>query len=388
MDKPVLGMEEQQLADQLDKNIRAAVKRSDNLLPFDQFMEMALYEPGLGYYVNGRRKFGVGGDFVTAPEISPLFSRCMAVQCAQVLAEVEQGDVLEIGAGSGRMATDILLQLEAMQALPERYLILEVSPDLQLSQKETLQADAPHLLEKVEWLQTLPDAGFKGVVVANELMDAMPVHRFSWHEGEVQELFVSAQEDGLVLKWADVRSQQLNNEVLSLVERYRVEDGYESEINLRLKPWFDALAERLEQAAIILIDYGYSGAEYYLPERDKGTLICHFRHRAHADALMYPGMQDITANVDFTAAAQAAFDNGFEIQGFTTQAHFLIDTGLDRFVAESDPTDIRVHTELVQEIKKLTMPGEMGERFKVLGVSKGLDVSLMGFSSRNLVDRL
>lgn len=389
LDNVVLSGEEQKLVAEMSNHIIDAIKQANGRLPFDRYMELALYAPKLGYYVNGSRKFGIGGDFVTAPEISSLFSRCLATQCVQVLQSIDGGDVLEIGAGSGRMASDILAELERQDCLPNRYLILELSPDLQMAQHESITAHVPHLLSRVQWLQTLPDKGFCGVVVANELLDAMPVQRFSWHQGKVQELYVTLSEKGLQLQWGDVQTAGLTESVKRLEQQSGgFSDDYESEINLRLKPWLNALSERIDQAAVLLVDYGYTQAEYYLPERSKGTLICHFRHRAHGDAMLYPGLQDITANVDFTDVAEAAFDNGFEIDGFTTQAHFLLDNDLDRFVAESDPSDLKKHTEVVQQVKKLTMPGDMGEHFKVIGLSKNIDVPLRGFSSRNLVNRL
>jgi len=355
-------------------------------LPFDRFMELALYAPGLGYYVAGSHKFGAAGDFVTAPEISPLFGRALARQCAQVLAETG-GDLLEFGAGSGAMAADLLLQLEADGLLPERYLILELSPELQARQRDTLQQRAGHLLSRVDWLTGLP-AGFRGVMLGNEVLDAMPVQRFRLAAGgEVEEAFVIPAGDGFAWQWRPAGTPGLAAAVTRL--RGDLPDGYVSEINLRLGPWLAAVARALTRGALLLVDYGYSAAEYYHPERDGGTLICHFRHRAHPDPLVLPGLQDITANVDFSAVARAGSAAGLDLAGYSTQAHFLLGCGLDALLAETDPSDMDAYLAQVQGVKQLTLPSDMGERFKAIGFSRGLgDLPLRGFAVRDLRDRL
>ncbi len=366
-----------------------SLQQAGGSLPFDRYMELALYAPGHGYYVNGSRKFGEDGDFVTAPEISSVFSRCLANQCAQVLGELGSGDVLEFGAGTGRMAADMLLQLQQLDCLPERYLILELSPDLQACQRETLQQRAPELLPRVHWLSELPAAGFRGVVVANELLDAMPVQRFRKYEGAWQELFVGVQGADFVDRWQVPQTPGLQQQLDSMEAALGpVADGFESEVNLRLGPWLQALAERMSQGSVILVDYGYARREYYHPEREQGTLICHFRHRAHSDAYLLPGVQDITANVDFTAVAEAGIAVGFSLAGYTSQAYFLMSNGLDALVMDSDPGDVATHMALVQGIKKLTLPGEMGERFKVIALNKSLDLELNGFQMRDMREQL
>jgi SAM-dependent MidA family methyltransferase len=352
-------------------------------LPFDRFMELALYAPGLGYYVAGSRKFGAAGDFVTAPEISPLFGRALARQCAQVLAETG-GDILEFGAGTGTMAADILQQLAADGCLPDRYLILELSPELRVRQRDTLHARLGELAERVEWLDGLPD-GFRGVMLGNEVLDAMPVQRFRLTAEGVEEAFVIADGEGFAWQWRPAASAGLDAAVAGL--RDALPAGYVSEINLRLWPWMTAVAQALHRGALLLIDYGYSGAEYYHPERDGGTLICHFRHRAHDDALALPGLQDITANVDFSALAQAGQAAGLTLAGYSTQAHFLIGCGLDELLADSDPAS-SAYLDQLQGIKQLTLPSAMGERFKAIGFSRGLDLALRGFAMRDLRDRL
>ena len=369
--------------------IRHELAQSGGRMPFDRFMELALYAPGLGYYTAGARKFGEAGDFVTAPEISPLFARCLARQCQQLLEELEGGDLLEVGAGTGALATDLLLELEALQKLPQHYFILEVSPDLQQRQRETLMARAAHLIDRVEWLDAMPEPGFTGVVIANELLDAMPVSRFKMTESGLQEGFVRWADDAFEHYWGEPVSPGLVDTVAALQEQVgRFDSGYESELNLRAGPWLQSLAQRIERGAVVLIDYGYPCSEYYHPQRNMGTLMCHYRHRAHDEPLILPGLQDITAHVDFTAVAKAGLDVGFALKGYATQAHFLLGCGLDSLLMNSDPNDIKNHVTLMQAVKRLTMPTEMGERFKAIALSKGIESSLIGFSLRDLSGRL
>jgi len=389
LELPELSQAEALLLGEMQQYLLAEIDAAGGALPFDRFMEAALYAPGLGYYVNGRRKFGGGGDFTTAPEVSPVFSQCLADQVAECLANLGGGDVLEIGAGSARMASDMLRELEALDRLPDTYSILELSPSLQALQRETLAQAVPHLLPRVRWLQALPDAGFNGVVVGNELLDAMPVHRIRRHRDSWQELKVSADTQGLHDHWDSVASAGLAQALNALwPDAAGVADGFSSEINMRLEPWLRALRNQMARGYVILIDYGYTRREYYHPERDRGTLICHFRHRAYADPYLLPGLHDITANVDFTALAEAALHNGFELAGYTTQAHFLIDTGLDRRLTAMDPADVQSHMQAMQGVKQLTLPSEMGERFKVMALALDTPVSLSGFKTRDLRDRL
>ena len=389
MDLPALNEDETALSSAMREYLAAEIRAAGGALPFDRYMEMALYSPGLGYYVNGSRKFGEGADFVTAPELSPLFSQCLAGQVAECLDNIGGGLVLEIGAGSGRMAADMLAALTALDRLPDRYAILELSPGLRQAQRETLVARVPALLPRVEWLDSLPQGGFRGVVVGNELLDAMPVHRFRRHRDTWQELAVTGDERGLRDSWGDIRSPGLRQAIDRLwPDGTAPDDGYSSELNMRLAPWLRALAQNLACGYVLLIDYGYTQREYYHPERRQGTLICHFRHRAYADPYLLPGLQDITASVDFSALARAADNAGFELAGFTTQAHFLIDSGLDRLLAASDPGEVQRHLQLMQGVKKLTLPGEMGERFKVVALARGAAARLSGFRSRDLRERL
>ncbi len=346
-------------SEQLAGRIRTAIEANGGSIPFREFMRMALYEPGLGYYVAGLRKIGKEGDFITAPEISPLFSQCLANQCAQVLAELGGGDILELGAGSGVMAAEMLLQLEALDCLPNRYRILDLSPELQDRQQQTLQAKVPHLLERVEWLDALPSAPIRGVIVGNEVLDAMPVELFTSVNGERVGRQVEIQGDGFGLK--------------------PVEGSYTSEYNPALPGWMRSMAAVLEAGTLLLIDYGYEQKDYYHPERTEGTLICHYQHRAHSNPLIYPGLQDITASVDFTAVADAGLDAGFTLSGYNTQAMFLASSGLEALFVQALNANPADQYKLAQQVRTLSLPSEMGDRFKVIALSKGFTQPLIGF---------
>ncbi len=368
----------------LEAQIRAEVQAHGGLLPFDRFMELALYAPGLGYYVAGAQKFGPAGDFVTAPELSPLFGRCLAAQCAEALTRLGGGDLLEFGAGSGALAVQLLRGLESADVLPDRYKLLEPSPDLQERQRTLIREKLPHLAARCDWLTTLPE-GFRGVLIANEVLDAMPVHRFQIGEdAEVKEVFVTERDGRL----AEIADRPCSSGLIDAVSALRTEGladvpGYGSEINLRLAPWLSALSASIERGLVLLIDYGYPRSAYYQADRGMGTLMCHHRHQAHADPYVNLGLQDITAHVDFTAVAEAGSSAGFALAGFTTQAHFLIGCGIDRIMLESgDALDLTLGA------KQLLLPTAMGERFKVLGLSKGLAGPWRGFSVRDLSDRL
>ncbi len=356
--------------------IREAIRAAGGMIPFGRYMELALYAPGLGYYSAGARKFGAAGDFITAPELSPLFSRCLARQCAEVLAEVPQGSILELGAGSGVMAADMLLELQALGALPAEYLILEVSADLKERQRQTLNTKATALASRVRWLDALP-AGFSGVMVGNEVLDALPVERFLKRPDGFDEYCV--REEGEGFTWGLRPAGEQLAATLTAFETTLagpLKPGYVSEISLGSMPLVSSLAASLAQGALLLLDYGYPRAAYYHPERSMGTLMCHYRQRAHDDPFFYPSLQDITAHVDFTAVAEAGTASGLELAGYTTQAHFLMALG----VAGLAGADMRA----AQQVKLLTLPEEMGERFKAIGFSKGVEVDLSGFSLRDL----
>lgn len=379
---------EQSHSDQLIQVIRNEIANSGGNIPFDRFMELALYAPGLGYYVAGQRKFGATGDFITSPEISPIFARCLARQAQQVLKQLPACELLEFGAGSGILAADILAELEKRASLPERYLILDISPDLRLRQQETLQQKVPHLLAKVEWISQLPEK-FCGFIIANEVLDAMPVQRFRIGEEWVEEQVVTIDDQGsLTAQYKPADRPGLIQRIDEINKINPLPVGYLSEVNQRATSWMRALSSSLQQGAILLIDYGYPQQEFYLPERSTGTLMCHYRHRAHDDPFKLVGLQDITAYVDFSAVADTAHEAGLRVDGFATQAHFLMGCGLDQIIAQSDPNDLINHLELMQGVKKLTLPSEMGERFKVLGLSRDLREEPIGFSLINMLNRL
>lgn len=364
---------------QLVERIRAEID-AQGPLGFARFMELALYAPGLGYYSAGARKFGAAGDFVTAPELSPLFSRCLARQCAEVLETLGGGDILEFGAGSGVMAADILLELECLGCLPERYLIMELSGELRQRQRETLAARAPGLLARVSWLDGLPDAPMHGVILGNEVLDALPVERFRIGDQGIESLSVAW--GGAGFSWqAEPAGPALRAAVAALEASLgeALPPGYSTEINLALPAWMQGLADVLATGAVLLIDYGYPRREYYHPQRNQGTLMCHYRHRAHPDPFLWPGLQDITAYVDFSAVAEAGAVAGLNLAGFAHQAAFLIGCGLEELFT-APVVDIHEQLERARQVKLLTLPGEMGERFKVIGFSRDYARPLRGFA--------
>ena len=369
--------------------IAAACDQQGGSIAFSSYMHMALYQPGLGYYSGGLQKFGSTGDFITAPELSSLFSRCVAIQAAQVLRELEQADMLEFGAGSGIMAADILLELERQDALPSHYYIIELSAELRQRQQRTISEKAPQLLARVQWLDTLPRQAIRGVVVANEVLDAMPVECFRINQDTVEQLRVSVRNGRLQAGYA--KADAVLNEQVHTIEQRRggaFEHGYCSELNPAINGWLASAYDALSQGLVLLIDYGYPAAEYYLDERNSGTLVCHYQHRAHADALWYPGLQDITAFVDFSAVAYAAVEAGFDISGYTSQAMFLLGCGLADMHQAMITDDDRQRLQLAQQVKMLTLPSEMGERFKVMALGRGIDQAPVGFSMQDYRNRL
>ena len=390
----------------LVNTIRQAIKNNNGSISFRRYMEMALYEPTLGYYVAGSHKIGAEGDFTTAPEISPLFSRCVAKQCAEIIEKVG-GWLLELGAGSGTMAADILLELEQLNQLPERYLILDLSPDLVQRQKQTLQEKAPHLISHVEWITQLPE-NFTGVILGNEVLDAMPVNVFTQHGETIYEHRITWENEQLTEQLQnanDALKQQVN--ALNI----QTDQPYTSEINPNINAWINALSDSLSKGLILLFDYGYPRSEYYIPDRNKGTLICHYQHLVNEAPLHYPGLQDITANVDFTAVAEAADKHKLHVAGFTSQAIFLTNAGLETYFINAldkealnkealdkealDKAPIDQYA-LAQQVRTLSLPSEMGERFKCIALSKHMHdgpndenkQTLLGFSTMDQRYRL
>jgi SAM-dependent MidA family methyltransferase len=377
-------------SEKLITRICEEITAHDGSIPFRRYMEMALYEPALGYYVAGTHKIGAQGDFVTAPEISPLFSQCIAQQCQEVLQtlqhdSVSNAGILELGAGSGKMATEILLSLESQGCLPEHYYILDLSPDLKQRQKETLENNAPHLLHRVKWLSQLPEK-FAGIIMGNEVLDAMPVDVFTQLKDKVFEHYVIWQDHKLV-EQLQPASEVLTKTVQALTIPLDA-TPYTSEINPNLEAWFKALANCLDKGVVLLADYGYTKKEYYLTDRNKGTLICHYQHLVNEAPLLYSGLQDITANVDFTAVAESADLAGFDVSGFTSQATFLTNAGLENHFMQALDKNPDDQYKLAQQVRTLSLPSEMGERFKFIALSKNYNQSLIGFNENDQRYRL
>jgi SAM-dependent MidA family methyltransferase len=385
---PFPSAEERAHSEALVGHIRDEIDRAGGWISFERYMELALYAPGLGYYSAGARKLGPAGDFVTAPESSALFGRCIANQCREILGTLGVADLLELGAGSGVMAQDLLLELERQGGLPAHYLILEVSADLRDRQRATFQERAPHLLKRVRWLEALPEE-FTGVMLANEVLDALPVQRFRVRGEEIHALGVAWELGQFAC--SEIRAPADLERAVREIESStgeRLPNGYISEINMRLSPFIAGAAAALKQGVMLFIDYGLPRAQYYRPERNRGTLLCHYRHRFHDDPFLNVGLQDIGAWVDFTGVAEAAVAAGLNVAGFTTQAHFLIGNGIERFLTPREGESLVPQVQLARQAMLLTLPGEMGERFKVIGLTRDYDKLLAGFSVRDMAASL
>jgi len=350
--------------------------RAHGSIPFWHYMELALYAPGLGYYSAGKTKFGASGDFVTAPELGDLYARSMARAVSNVLRAAADSSFLEVGGGSGKFAAAALAEWEQLGCLPRQYRILDRSAELRERQRASIAARVPHLLHRVQWLDTPPEQGWRGVLFANEVIDALPAHRFVMRDGEVREIHVALDDQDrfcLVEREADTMLIAATRHVAGDLDA-AIADGYRSEILPQLPYWIDAICGTLEAGLAVFVDYGYPRHEYYHPDRRDGTLSCHYHHRAHDDALLWPGLQDITAWVDFTALAEAGTHARWPLAGFTSQAQFLLATGLlDLVQVEQLSLDDIGRYALAQEVKRLTLPGEMGERFKVMCFARGID---------------
>ena len=353
--------------------IKAQIDAAGGWIDFVRYMERALYAPGLGYYAGGATKFGGAGDFVTAPELSPLYAATLARQVAQVLEQVP-GDVLELGAGSGRMAADLLTALEAIGRLPQRYRILEVSGELRARQEARIAELPAGLARRVEWLEGLPDA-ISGIVLANEVLDALPVHLLAWLDGGVRERGVTWRAGRFEFEDRPLAAGAL----LERAQHIAPPAPYVSEIALAAPALVAALGERLVRGALLFVDYGFGTAEYYHSQRLRGTLMCHYRHRAHDDPFFLPGLQDITAHVDFGAVARAGTQAGLTLLGYTTQAHFLVNLGITELLACTPAEETRRYLPLAAQAHKLLSPAEMGELFKVIALGRDLPHGLSGF---------
>lgn len=367
-------------SDKLHALLVQEIKTAGGRLPFHEYMQLALYAPGLGYYLGGQQKFGAHGDFITSPEVSTLFAGSLAHCWRSVQPVIAHAAILEVGAGQGSLAADLINALAQQNALPETYYILELSPELRERQQCLLAQRAGDYFSQIKWLDNIP-AGFNGVVLANEVLDAMPVHRFKVAQQQILECYVSNTADGFVLEYAEPLTAALVQRVRDIEKEMAqpFADGYCSEINLAGEAWIRSLAQQLEQALVLLFDYGYPRHEYYHPQRRMGTMMCHYRHHAHDNVLWYPGLQDITAFVDFTAMAQAADEAGLDVAGYTTQAHFLLDNDILALVEAQHERDYAAYMRQVSELRRLTLPNEMGERFKVLALSRGFDREIPGF---------
>ena len=399
---PAMSTEEEAHSRAVASFIRERIEVAGGWLPFDEFMELALYAPGLGYYSAGGAKIGHGGDFTTAPEVSDLFSQCVARQVSEVLERTGSGSVLELGAGTGQMAVSVLTTLASLQSLPEQYAILEVSADLRERQRARVDQLPAELRQRVVWLDALPSKPVRGAILANEVLDALPCQRIVIRGDDVRELGVGVDTSlgASVATGRGVGAEAANDaaagsRIVRLVEREtparadvaaawhavrsglpsELEDGYRTELCTRIEPWISSLGDSLEQGLVLLFDYGLPRAHYYHPQRSDGTLRCHFKQRAHNDPLINVGVQDITAWVDFTRVAEAADSARLDVSGFATQAAFLLGLGIEGLIS-----DVR----RASEARKLLMPGEMGEAFKAMALTRALDIPLSGFSVQDL----
>ena len=358
-------------SEQLLSLIYDEIERAGGKISFAEYMQLCLYAPGLGYYSAGSQKLGKQGDFTTAPEMSSLFSRTFAHHIGEVLVQLEQPSILEFGAGSGKMAADILRELSDIDRLPKTYYIVEVSADLRDRQYKKIQDLVPDLASKVEWLDQFP-VDFIGVVLANEVCDAMPVHLLHFTEDDVFERYI--ERSGSVLAWCDTALSHtaLVSHSIEIQSRINSDTDYITEVNLAAEAWLNTIAENLKQGAVFICDYGYSKDEYYHPQRSDGTLMCYYQHQGHSDPLIFQGLQDLTAHVDFTLLAQTALDNGLDVAGFQSQADFLLAGGITE-LSQVMSSDEFAMLQQANEIKQLTLPSAMGETFKVLTLTKNLE---------------
>lgn len=362
----------------LSQHISTEIAAGDGWIGFDRFMSLALYAPGMGYYSGGAHKFGPAGDFVTAPEICPAFAQTLGAQAAQILV-LSAPRIIEVGAGTGEFAADLLLELERRGALPDTYAILDLSGELRARQQATLARRTPHLLPRVRWLERLPER-FDGLVLANEVLDAMPAHLVLWGPTHIAERGVGVDEGRCV--WRDrPASGPLLGRAKVLAGECEIAPGYLSEISLTAPAWITEWAGILGQGALLLIDYGFPRHEYYHPQRSAGTLMCHYRHRSHTDPFYLPGLQDITTHVDFTGIVEAGCQAGLELLGYTTQSSFLFNCGLTEILSRTPVGDALRYLPLANAVQKLVSPAEMGEIFKVIALGKGISQTLLGFAT-------
>lgn len=377
LDLPEPEAEAKAVSDRLCALIAGEIERTGPI-PFQRYMELALYAPGLGYYAAGAHKFGASGDFITAPELGNILAECVAQALTPTLRELSAASVLELGAGSGALAADLIPALARRGALPDRYLILERSADLRQRQQQTLQSRIPEHYARVSWLDCPPTDAFDGAIIGNEVVDALACARFAISQESLREVYVDLDQGHF-----NSCLQPPRPEVAAACEHIQRElgnalpTGYESELVPELSPWLASVCAPLRRGLVLLADYGYGRPEYYHPQRDRGTLICHYRQRVHQDPYWYPGLNDITASVDFTALAEAGLDAGLNLLAYDHQAGFLISTGIEALHAGMAELDDRQRLRLAGQIKHLMLPGEMGERFKVMLLGRGIDEQLL-----------
>jgi SAM-dependent MidA family methyltransferase len=363
----------QQMSKQLLTLIKQKMTKSGGKITFADYMHLCLYAPGFGYYSAGNHKIGSGGDFTTAPEISSLFSQAFSNHIKDVMQQLPHCNIVEFGAGNGTMAIDILKALERSNSLPEQYIIIETSADFRQRQTSHIETEIPHLASLVHWFTAIPNS-ITGVIIANEVCDAMPVHLIKVSRDTIKERYVSINSNN-ELFWCDgdLSIHQLQTQAQA-IQNNLINDLYISEINLYANAWITSLAEALQKGAIFIVDYGYSNEDYYRPDRHHGTLMCYHQHQGHENPLILPGLQDITAHVDFTSLAQSALDNGLDVASFQYQRDFLLAGDITNFVDGEASTFKQVQQKT--EIKRLTLPAGMGETFKALTLTKNLDALL------------
>ncbi len=364
-------------------DVRAAIDRGGGFITMADYVQRVLYAPGLGYYVAGAHKFGAAGDFVTAPEMTPLFARTLAAQVEPILAATEARDIVEFGAGSGALATDLLVALMARNALPARYCIVDLSPELRERQRASIAARAPQLLDRLHWLET-PPATIDGVVLCNEVLDAVPAQVIERRAGNHLECGVGW--DGAL---CPATRPLVSGPLYSLAEeRFPADGDYLSEINPAAEALVEDIGRRLVRGALLVFDYGFPQGEYYHPQRNRGTLMGHYRHHAHTDPFLWPGLSDLTVHVDFTAVALAGERAGLTVAGYASQAAFLVGCGiLDRLQEAGDPTSVEYLRE-ASAVQKLLSPAEMGELFKVMALSRSDGIAWPGFAAGDRTHRL
>jgi len=360
----------------LVEHVRREIAASGGWISFARYMELVLYAPGLGYYAAGARKLGADGDFTTAPELTPLYGHCIAQQARQIIS-LGLEDILEVGAGSGALAAALLEELDRRGAAPKNFLILELSADLRARSRDLLAARVPHLMERIAWLNVLPPA-FLGLVIGNEVLDAMPVHVVRGTHRGVEEGGVTASRGERPFEWS---FRPASGALRAATDRLDLPPGYVTEIGLAARAFVRSVGAVLERGVMLFIDYGFPAREFYHPQRAEGTLMCHYRHRAHGDPFWLPGLQDVTAHVDFSAIAEAAVGEGLEVLGYTSQEQFLVNCGITDLMLRTPPEDAGRYLPQAAAASKLLSPAEMGELFKAIAIGRGVSDPLIGFGS-------